>query len=277
MTDTDPIQESSEDMNEVAEEMETSTSPEPSETIISSPKPKARSRKKAQPAEVEPPVDVSQIEASPEPEPAVEREAAESGPVETVISTRPIPESEMVQPTEEPVAPAASETVATLGSEPLPSTPVDSFDQSASQAPPYIPPPPQPLSEADERTWAMVAHLSILLNLVTGFLGPVAALVIYFMYKDRSRYVRYHAMQSFVFQLIWWLGAGLLAGITWTIAGLLAVILIGCLLMPIALVITLIPLAALVYGVIGAVQTNEHQDFRYWLIGDWVRGELTGN
>ncbi len=167
--------------------------------------------------------------------------------------------------------------MATIGSEPLPATPVDSFDQQAGSIPPYTPPLPQPLSEQDERNFAMLAHLSILLNLVTGFLGPVAALVIYFIYKDRSRYVRYHAMQSFVFQLIWWLGAGLLAGITWTISGILVVVLVGCLLMPIALVLTLIPLAALVYGVIGAIQTNEGQDFRYWLIGDWVRGELTGN
>jgi uncharacterized protein len=31
-----------------------------------------------------------------------------------------------------------------------------------------------------------------------------------------------------------------------------------------------------VYGVIGAIQTNQGQDFRYWLIGDWVRSTYTG-
>jgi len=44
--------------------------------------------------------------------------------------------------------------------------------------PPSVAPGPgnvTPLSPSDERTWAMLAHLSVLLNLVTGFLGPVAA------------------------------------------------------------------------------------------------------
>lgn len=133
---------------------------------------------------------------------------------------------------------------------------------------------PSPLSPEDERTWAMLAHLSVLANLVTGLLGPVAALVIYLAYKDRSRYVAYHAIQSFVFQLIWWVGGGVVAVIAWTISGLLTVILIGCLIMPFALLVSLIPLAALIYGVIGAVQCSQGVDFRYWLIGDWVRSTL---
>jgi hypothetical protein len=54
---------------------------------------------------------------------------------------------------------------------------------------------PEPLSSSDEHTWAMLAHLSVLTNLVTGFLGPVAALVIYLVFKDRSRFVAYHSMQ----------------------------------------------------------------------------------
>ncbi len=134
----------------------------------------------------------------------------------------------------------------------------------------------QPLSPSDERTWAMLAHLSVLLNLVTGFFGPIAAFLIYLVYKDRSRYVAYHALQSTIFQAIWWVAAGFLAVIAWTISGILAVILIGCLLMPVALLISLLPVGALIYGVIGAIQVNQGQDFRYWLVGDWVRSTLTG-
>lgn len=243
MTDNDPIKDPSEELDETPAELENPTAGEVSETVISAPKPKARPRKKPQAESEEKPAEVEPQETAPEPQ--------------------------VEEPEEQPVA--------TLGSEPLSTPSAEPPVQSASPPPPYTPPPPQPLSDSEERTWAMLAHLSILLNLVTGFLGPVAALLVYFIYKDRSRYVRYHAMQSFVFQLIWWLGAGLLAGITWTISGVLAVILIGCLIMPIALFLTFIPLAALVYGVIGAIQANEHQDFRYWLIGDWVRGELTGD
>jgi uncharacterized Tic20 family protein len=121
----------------------------------------------------------------------------------------------------------------------------------------------------------MLAHLSILLNLVTGFLGPIIALAIYLVYKDRSRYVAYQSLQAFVFQLVWWVGWGILVAMAWVISGLLAVVLIGCCLMPIALLLSLVPFGALVYGVYGAVQTSQRQDFKYWLIGDWVRGTLT--
>ena len=135
--------------------------------------------------------------------------------------------------------------------------------------------PPAPLSEADERQWAMFAHLSILLNLVTGFLGVVAPLVIYMIYKDRSRYVAYHSLQSLIFQLVWWVGGGFLIGAAWTITGLLSAVLIGLLCIPVALVLSLIPLAALGYGIYGGVQVSQGRDFKYWLVGDWVRGTLT--
>jgi uncharacterized protein len=143
---------------------------------------------------------------------------------------------------------------------------------SRMAAPPNPAPysPPAPLSPSEERTWAMVSHLSILANLVTGFLGPVIPLVIYLTFKERSRYVAYQSLQSFIFQMIAWVGAGVLAAIAWTISGVLAVILIGCLLMPLALLISIIPVAALVYGVIGAIQTDQGQNFKYWLVGDWT-------
>lgn len=135
--------------------------------------------------------------------------------------------------------------------------------------------PPAPLSEADERQWAMFAHLSILLNLVTGFLGVVAPLVIYMIYKERSRYVAYHSLQSLIFQLVWWVGGGFLIGAAKTITGLLSAVLIGLLCIPVALVLSLIPLAALGYGIYGGVQVSQGRDFKYWLVGDWVRGTLT--
>ena len=135
---------------------------------------------------------------------------------------------------------------------------------------------PEQLSTSDERTWAMLAHLSILLNLFTGVLGPVAALIIYLVYKDRSRYVAYQSLQSFLYQLIVLVGGGALVGITWTISGLLAVVLIGCLCMPFALLLTIALMAAPIYSIIGAIQCNSGQDFKYWLIGDWVRSTLTG-
>jgi len=135
---------------------------------------------------------------------------------------------------------------------------------------------PAAVGPAEERTWAMLAHLSTLLNLISGILGLAAALIIYVMYKDRSRYVAYHSLQSLIFQLVFLLGGGIVAGIVWAIAGILSAVVIGICLMPIALIISLVPLGALIYGIIGGIQCNQGQDFRYWLVGDWVRGTLTG-
>lgn len=194
-------------------------------------------------------------------------------------------EEEIVEEVSEDVLKESDEPVESIETEVVETIRLDPDEDEAdfqlseppvSPTPPQVP-PPAPLSPADERTWAMLAHLSILLNLVTGFLGPLAALGIYLFYKDRSRYVAYQSMQSFVFQLIWWVGAGVVAGLAWLVSGLLTVVIIGCCVMPIALAITLIPLAALVYGVVGAVETNQGKDFKYWLVGDWVRGTYTGS
>jgi uncharacterized Tic20 family protein len=124
----------------------------------------------------------------------------------------------------------------------------------------------------------MLAHLSVLINLVTGFLGPLAALIIYLVFKDRSRYVAYQALQAAIFQLIAWVGGGVAIGLIWLVTGVLSALFIGILCIPFALVFTLViavlPIVALVYGVYAAIQASQGQDFRYWLVGDWVRGTL---
>jgi hypothetical protein len=132
----------------------------------------------------------------------------------------------------------------------------------------------QPLSPSEERTWAMVAHLSVLVNLVSGILGPVVAFVIYAVYKDRSRYVGYQALQSFVFQLVWWVGGGALVGLVWVVTGVLSAVLIGLLLIPFACIFSMLPLVALIYGTYAGIECSQGKDFKYWLIGDWVRGTL---
>ncbi len=132
----------------------------------------------------------------------------------------------------------------------------------------------KPVSLSEERTWAMLAHLSILLNMVTGFLGMVAAIIIYFVYKDRSRFVAYHAMQSFIFQAITWLGVGLVASTLIAFGSALAFLIIPLLCLFTGLLLLLLIPASLVYGIIGGVKVNNGEDFRYWQVGDWVRNIL---
>lgn len=129
---------------------------------------------------------------------------------------------------------------------------------------------PTPLSAEDERTWAMLAHLSVLVNLFTGVLGPVIALIIYLFFSGRSKYVANHAMQSFLFQLAAWYSIGILWGVT----GLLCIVLVGILLIPFACVLTPFMLAGMaiapIYGIYAAVQVSQGREFSYWLVGDWV-------
>jgi uncharacterized Tic20 family protein len=145
-----------------------------------------------------------------------------------------------------------------------------------------LPPPASqaPMTESNERTWSMLAHLSILLNLFTGILGPVFALIIYLVYQDDSRYVAYQSLQSTIFQLVVWVGVGLVIGAMWVMTVLLSFIGIGLLCIPFTLLATIfllaVPLASLVYGIYAAVQCSHGADFRYWLVGDWVRSTYEG-
>ncbi len=52
------------------------------------------------------------------------------------------------------------------------------------------------MSVREERTWSVLSHLSVFVNLFTGLLGPVAALIVWLVYKDRSPKVAFHALQS---------------------------------------------------------------------------------
>ncbi len=150
---------------------------------------------------------------------------------------------------------------------------VDPVNVNAEQDPKA----PQPqLSTSEENTLAMFAHLSILLNLVTGFLGLVPALIIYFAYKDRSRYVAYQSLQAVVFQLVYFFGAAVLAGVIALVSVPLTIVCVGFFGLFLALLIGLIPIGALIYGIVAAVETYHGRDFQYYLVGQWVRKTYEG-
>jgi uncharacterized protein len=141
---------------------------------------------------------------------------------------------------------------------------------------PSAPAAQPPLSPSDEKTWAMLAHLSVLINLASGILGPVGALIIYLIYKDRSRYVAYQSLQSLIFQLVGWIGGGIIIAVVWTVTGILSAIVVGVCLVPFAILLSVIPLAVIVYSIIAAIKCSNGEDFKYWLVGDWVRSTYTG-
>jgi uncharacterized protein len=116
----------------------------------------------------------------------------------------------------------------------------------------------------EERTWSALAHLSVFLNLFTGFLGPVAAGIIWLVYKDRSPQVAFHALQSAAYQIAWivLLGAG------WALTGLLTLILIGFLLIPVMAIATVVPFVHMAYA---AYRVSKGDDYRYPIVADLIQ------
>jgi uncharacterized Tic20 family protein len=148
-------------------------------------------------------------------------------------------------------------------------------------------------SLANERTWAALAHASVLLTFALGvstgglavFVAALVPLIIWLAFRDRSSFVAFHAMQATVFQLasvlvlIALLAGGLLVLIpAWIMTVLLLVVLIGFLLVPLMLVLTIawpvglvaLPFASLVYGLYAAFEVYGGRPFRYWLVADWI-------
>jgi len=116
----------------------------------------------------------------------------------------------------------------------------------------------------EERTWSALAHLSVFLNLFTGFLGPVAAFIIWLVYKDRSQKVAFDALQSAAYQVAWMvlLGAG------WALTGLLTLILVGFLLIPVMALATVVPFVHMAYA---AYRVSKGDDYRYPIVADLIQ------
>jgi uncharacterized Tic20 family protein len=119
------------------------------------------------------------------------------------------------------------------------------------------------MSPQDERTWSMVAHLSVLAGLVG--LMPFGALIIWLVYKDRSRRVGFHALQALWFQIAWLV----ILVVGWFVTFILSFIVIGLLLIPVMLLASLVPF---VHGCYAAYKVNQGVDYRYPYIADRIDG-----
>ena len=125
---------------------------------------------------------------------------------------------------------------------------------------------PVRMSARDERSWSIIAHLSILLCLISAIGGPVAALIIWLVYKDRSRKVAFHALQSLWYQVAWIV----ILSVGWVITYLLMVVLIGFLLIPVMAIASIVPFVHQCYA---AYKISQGVDYRYPIIADRVDGE----
>ena len=119
------------------------------------------------------------------------------------------------------------------------------------------------MSAQDERTWSVLAHLSMFLNLFTGFLGPVAALIIWLLYKDRSQKVSFNALQSMWYQIGWLV----ILAVGWMVTTVLLVVLIGFVLIPVMAIISVVPFVHAGYA---AYRVSQGENFRYPIAADLV-------
>ena len=121
------------------------------------------------------------------------------------------------------------------------------------------------VSAQEERTWSVLSHLSMFLNLFTGFLGPVAALIIWLIYKDRSQKVAFHALQSMWYQIGWLV----ILAVGWTVTTLLLVVLVGFVLIPVMAIVSVVPFVHAGYA---DYRVSQGEEYRYPFVADLVEG-----
>jgi uncharacterized Tic20 family protein len=140
----------------------------------------------------------------------------------------------------------------------------------------------------NEWTTAALAHATVLLTLILGTpgglgvpIGLAVSLVMYLGYRRQSRYIAFHALQAFAYQVAGTLATaalGILVAAAWAVSGALSAVLVGLALMPLALSLTLLLVVAIgawvVYGLYAAYQVYQGRDFHYWLIGEWLEREV---
>lgn len=127
--------------------------------------------------------------------------------------------------------------------------------------------PSTEVSVQDERTWSILSHVSVLAWPITGLL-PLAPLIVWLLYKDRSPRVSFHALQSLWYQVAW-LGISVIGGALATLFVILTLGLGAIVAAPLAAVLGLVPFAHQLYA---AYKVSQGEDYRYPFIADRIDG-----
>ena len=111
------------------------------------------------------------------------------------------------------------------------------------------PPPPTGAASAEERQWALFAHLSTLVGLIIPFGTLLGPLVVWLIKKDTMPFVNDQAKEALNFNI-----TVLIAVI---VSGILTLVLIGILLL------FVVGIAWLVLSIMGAMAANRGEAYRY--------------
>ena len=112
---------------------------------------------------------------------------------------------------------------------------------------------------ADEKLWGMLAHLLTLLGYVVVVGAYIAPLVIYLVYKDRSRFVAFHALLALAVSVA---------------LMLFSIVTLGCGILLAAPLMIALAIAVLVYAIIAAIQANNGVWYELPIVGRWARNTL---
>jgi len=126
-------------------------------------------------------------------------------------------------------------------------TPPSQGPQGPYQPGGYRPPPAAPLSPADEKQWAVLAHLGVIVS------APVIPAVLYAIYKDRGPFIREQSREALNF--------GITALIGYVAAAILGRVLDWLFWTPPFSFILWI--AVVVFAVMATVAVNRGENYRY--------------
>jgi len=103
--------------------------------------------------------------------------------------------------------------------------------------------PATAMSPSDERLWATLVHIS---QIFFSFVGP---LVIWLVFRERSRFVDEHGKEALNFAIT--------MAIAYVVGAILTLIIIGAFIMLAAGILTL------VFGIMAAIAANKGQPYHY--------------
>ncbi|MEE1617272.1 DUF4870 domain-containing protein [Brachybacterium sp. J153] len=229
-------------------------------------------------------------------DPFARESEASAAPEFPAASTQPVGASAEPAPSAEPsTAPAAADPYAAAPQTPAPSAdpyaapaggapsgsapygdapqqptqpvpPSSGAPMSFDQAPAHIkgvypgPLPGQPASDSDAKLWSMFAQLSTIVGYVigAGFLGWLGPLIIFLVYKDRNRFIRFNAAEAlnaaiavFIAEIALSIVITIIAIVTFGIGSVLYVL------------VAVPAILHIVFAILGAVKANQGEWWNY--------------
>jgi uncharacterized Tic20 family protein len=137
---------------------------------------------------------------------------------------------------------------------------------------------------SEERTMAVLAHGSALLNLIGGVGGLIAAFVLWLTQREKSAWVGFHALQSLIYQAAVIVTTVLLVVVVWVVGFIVSFATVGfgtIVAVPVMILVFLggflLIAAGMIYSLYGAYQIYQGREFRYKWIGDWLENRSAGN